>query len=69
LPRLFASASGSACAANVAPGVQKSLQASQPLPVSRATKNLPAISVIDDVVLPLNVEQEAPRDDLLVAAY
>src|SRR5690349_16195500 len=45
--RLLTSLSGSACAENVAFGVQYALQPSQPFPVSHATKNLSATSVID----------------------
>ena len=37
---------GSDCDVKVAPDVQKAWQPSQPLPVSQATKNLSAISVI-----------------------
>src|SRR5215471_1590734 len=40
------SANGSACAANVAPGLQYTLHPSQPFPVSQASKNFAAVSVI-----------------------
>src|SRR5215472_279392 len=47
--RVFTSASGSACAENVASGLQKVLQASQPLPASQASKNCFATVVIESI--------------------
>jgi hypothetical protein len=44
---VFTSNSGSACAENVAVGVQYALQTCQPLPVSQAAKNSSATLVID----------------------
>jgi hypothetical protein len=60
--KLFTSTSGSACAENVASGVQYALQLSQPLPVSQASKNFLAIPVIDDMVLSVSkMEEGNPR--------
>src|SRR5215468_8029969 len=44
---VFTSAKGSACAVKVAFGWQYALQPSQPLPVSHASKNFIATSLID----------------------
>src|SRR5215470_14995057 len=49
LSSVFTSASGSACAVKVAFGWQYALQPSQPLPVSHASKNFMATSLIDMV--------------------
>jgi threonine/homoserine efflux transporter RhtA len=47
---VFTSNRGSACAENVAFGVQYALQTSHPLPVSHASKKASAVSVIDVVI-------------------
>src|SRR5512133_2574116 len=44
---VFTSSSGSACAENVAPGLQYALQTSQPWPVSHASKKACATVSID----------------------
>ena len=49
--RVCTSASGSTCAENVASGAQKALQASQPPPLSHASKKALAVSVIVDSVV------------------
>src|ERR1700757_4262329 len=46
---VLTSNNGSACAENVASGVQNALQTSHPLPVPHASKNASATAVIDTV--------------------
>src|SRR5215471_17742707 len=62
LSSVLTSARGSACAMKVAFGWQYALQPSQPLPVSHASKNLIATSLIDIFFSSLKARVRTCRD-------